>query len=196
MECHHPNIRRACCHPQNAPPASPFPVLRSPMSHSLRLHLAALVCALGTFTATTASGAEKLREGDALPAFTLKDQHERPYTSDASLRLVVIAFAMDPAKTANAFLARQPTAFLDEHHAVFISDIHSMPRFVRGFVVPKLRQHPHRILLAETAETLARYPEAPDKLTVLRLDDRGRIAAILFVDPTKELAGIFRAPTP
>lgn len=160
----------------------------------LRLHGALLLCVLGC--ATTAFAADKYRVGDPLASLTFKDQHARSYTSDASLRLVVVAFAMNPAKAANTFFAQQPAAFLDEHHAIFVMDVHNMPGFVRRFVVPKLRQQPHRILLADSADPLARFPEAPDQVTVLRLDEQGRIAAIRSVEPAKGLAEVFRSPVP
>ncbi|MDQ5981121.1 MAG: hypothetical protein QG602_4099 [Verrucomicrobiota bacterium] len=129
--------------------------------------------------------------GDTFETFTTKDQHDKAYTHERGTRLVIVAFAMSPGKAANAFYAKQPADFLGRHHAVFISNIHGMPGIGRAFALPKMRKYPHRILLADAEHFLDRYPTQEDKLTVLSLDEAGRITAIRFVDPAKELGSVF-----
>lgn len=149
----------------------------------------------GVTTASAATEAPKYQVGDTLAAFSTKDQHDKPYTYEpGAARLVVIAFAMSPGKKANAFFEKQPATFLDQHRALFLSNIHGMPGVARTFALPKMRKYPHRILLADTEDFLARYPEKEGSLTVLSLDDTGRISSIRHVDPERELPAVFAAP--
>lgn len=134
------------------------------------------------------------QEGDRFAAFSTKDQHDRPFTYEGGTRLVLVAFDMGTGKAANAFLERQPADFLARHRAVFLSNIHGMPGIARAFALPKMRKYPHRILLADGADFLARYPRRQDQLTVLDLDPEGRITGIRFVEPRNGLPAVFAAP--
>ncbi len=138
-----------------------------------------------------AAAAAPYRVGDTFERFTTRDQHDKPYTYEGGARLVIVAFAMSPGKAANAFFEKQPADFLQRHQAVFISNIYGMPGIARTFAMPKMRRYPHRIILADAAHFLDRYPSEEDKLTVLSLDEAGKITALRFVDPAKELAGVF-----
>lgn len=132
--------------------------------------------------------------GDAFAGFSTRDQHDKPFTYAAGdTRLVIVSFAMGTAKAANAFFERQPAGFLAQHRALFLASIHGMPRFVRSFALPKMRKYPHRILLADAENFLSRYPQQSERLTVLALDDAGKITAIRFVDPKSELPTLFAA---
>lgn len=140
---------------------------------------------------TLGLAAAPYRVGDTFEAFTTKDQHDRTFTYTGGSRLVIVAFAMGSGKAANGYFEDQPAGFLDQHLALFIANIHGMPGIGRAFALPKMRKYPHRILLADAEHFLARYPTEEDKLTVLTLDEAGTITAIRFIDPKKELAGLF-----
>ncbi len=154
-----------------------------------------LLLSLAAFGLTsTASAAESYKVGDAFDAFTTQDQHEKPYTFSPGSRLVLVSFTMSTGKDVNRFLEKQPAAFLDEHQALFLSNIYGMPSVGRFFALPKMKKYPHRILLADAEHFLDRYPRQDDKITVFRLDPDARITAIEFVDPEKKLADVFAAP--
>lgn len=138
-----------------------------------------------------AQAVEKYQESDGLDPFTTKDQHEKDYTLEPSVRLVIVAFEMGPGKAANSFLATKPADFLERNRAVFLADIHGMPGLGRMFALPKMKKYPHRILLADVEGFLARYPEKEAMLTVLQLDEAGKIAAIKFVEPKSGLPALF-----
>ncbi len=158
----------------------------------LRLWVSLLALLLGT---GVASAAEKYKVGDTFAAFTTKDQHDKPYAYEGGARLVIVSFEMGTGKAANGFFESKGAAFLGEQKAVFIANIHGMPGIARTFALPKMRKYPHRILFADAADFLARYPEKDDFLTVLRLDPKGVITDIRHVNPKKEMATIFAAPT-
>lgn len=142
---------------------------------------------------TLALSAAPYQKGDTFEAFSTKDQHEKDYTYSGGARVVIVAFVMSTGKAANAYFEKQPATFLDDHKAIFISNIYGMPGIGRTFALPKMRKYPHRILLADSEGFLARYPSAEDKLTVLRLDNKGAITDIQFVDPKSGLPALFTA---
>lgn len=135
---------------------------------------------------------EKYKKSDVLTPFTTKDQHENSYTLEPGIKLVVVSFEMGSGKAANAFFEKQPADFLTKNQAVFIANIYGMPGIGRMFALPKMKKYPHRILLADAEDFLARYPEKEDMLTVLRLDDKGVVQSVDFVDPKKGLPAVFK----
>ncbi len=139
----------------------------------------------------TALAAEPYRPGDRFEAFSTKDQHDRAYTYEGGARRVIVAFEMGSGKSANAFFEAQPADFLARHETIFLSNIHGMPGIARAFALPKMRKYPHRILLADGKDFLARYPTQEDQLTVLTLDAAGVIRDIRFVDPKRGLPAVF-----
>ena len=98
---------------------------------------------------------------------------------------------MGSGKAANAFFEAQPADFLARHETIFLSNIHGMPGIARAFAMPKMRKYPHRILIADGKDFLARYPTQEDQLTVLSLDAAGVITDISFVDPKRGLPAVF-----
>jgi hypothetical protein len=138
-----------------------------------------------------AATTELYRIGDVFAPFTTKDQHEKRYTFERGVRVVIVSFEMGAGKAANAFFEKQPASFLDSHQAIFVSNIHGMPGIGRMFALPKMKKYPHRILLADAPDFLDRYPAKDDQLTVFTLDERGAITAIRHVNPKKDMATIF-----
>ena len=155
----------------------------------MRAFLHSLVVTL--LLTATAWAAEPLQPGEALPAFSLKDQHEQPFTFAPGPRVVVVSFAMTSGKQANTFFALQPADFLAKKQALFIANIYGMPSIGRFFAIPKMKKYPHRILLGDDAHLFDRYPQHEGKLTVLHLDPLGKITTIEFVDAEKDLPALF-----
>lgn len=138
-----------------------------------------------------ALAAQTYRPGDRFAPFSTKDQHDRAYTYEGGARRVIVAFEMGSGKAANAFFETQPADFLARHDTIFLSNIHGMPGIARAFAMPKMRKYPHRILIADGKDFLARYPTQEDQLTVLSLDASGVITDISFVDPKRGLPAVF-----
>jgi hypothetical protein len=137
--------------------------------------------------------AQPYRPGDRFESFSTKDQHDRAYTYEGGARRVIVAFEMGSGKSANAFFEQQPADFLARNETIFLSNIHGMPGIARAFAMPKMRKYPHRILIADGKDFLARYPTQEDQLTVLTLDAAGVITDIRFVDPKRGLPAVFGA---
>ena len=159
----------------------------------MRILSARLFLLLALFISVpVAHAAEKYKKSDVLAPFTTKDQHDISYTLEPGIKLVVVSFEMGSGKAANAFFEKQPADFLTQNQAVFIANIYGMPGIGRMFALPKMKKYPHRILLADAEDFLARYPEKEDMLTVLRLDDKGVVQSVDFVDPKKGLPAVFK----
>jgi len=140
----------------------------------------------------SATAADLYSVGSRFESFSTKDQHEQTYTFQAGeARLIVVSFDMTSGKKANAWLAKQPAAFLSSRQALLINNIYGMPGIGRMFALPKMKKYPHRILLADADGFLDRYPAVDNKLTVIRLDAAGLITAIDHVDPAKDLSAVF-----
>lgn len=124
-----------------------------------------------------------LQPGDVLTAFTVQDQHEVEYTLGEDVHYVIVSFDMSSGKATNKYLEAKGAKFLDEHAAVFLSNIHGMPWIGRKFALPKMRKYPHRILLADSETLLNDYPQEEDRITVLELGPGHKIVSINFWDP-------------
>ena len=70
-------------------------------------------------------------------------------------------------------------------------DIHAMPFVARLFALPAMRKYPQRIVLVDSAETLAWVPVQPGRVTVLALTSAGRIQKISYWNPDGEPAAGF-----
>lgn len=150
-----------------------------------------LFAVAGLFLGASVFAADAYKVGDTLVTFTVKDQHDQPYTFVPGPRVVLVSFAMGVGKDANGYFAKQPADFLAQHQAVFIANIHGMPGIGRFFALPKMKKYPHRILLGDDEHLLDRYPVQEGKLTVLRLDAAAKITAVEFVDAEKNLPAVF-----
>jgi hypothetical protein len=130
--------------------------------------------------------AAPLAAGDPMPAFSANDQHGKEFNSTNNVRFLLVAKEMACARSANQKLAEQGAGFLEKHQAAYVLDIHSMPAVARVFAFPKMRRYPQRIVLVETAETLAAFPMQAGRVTVLALTSEGRIRDIRYWDPVSQ----------
>lgn len=126
-----------------------------------------------------------LEPGDTMPGFSVMDQHEVAYALQPGVRYLLVSFDMSTGKSANKYLEEQGEAYLPNHGAVYLSNIHGMPWVGRKFALPKMRKYPHRILLADEPEEalLQQFPQKEDHVTVFQLDPGLKIVSIQFWDP-------------
>jgi len=130
--------------------------------------------------------AEQLKVGDIVPAISAKDQHGTEFIFTNTVRVLLVATEMAPAKAANLKLSEHGAGFLEKHQAAYLMDIHTMPGVARFFALPKMRKYPHRIVLIEAEETLKAFPAKPNCVTVLTLSPAKRIEKIDYWSPAQE----------
>ena len=145
---------------------------------------------ISLFLPCVSTRAEPLAVDDAVPAIVANDQHGAAFQFTNGVRFLLVVTEMDCSKAANQKLAAAGAGFLEQHHAAYLVDIHTMPAVARVFALPKLRKYPHRIVLVDTADALAAFPAQPGRVTVLALTPAKRIQKISYWNPAREpLAG-------
>jgi len=138
--------------------------------------------------AGTAVVAADLQVGDVLPGLSLPDQHGEVMDLGPGTQQVLFAADKVASDLLNDFLQQQPDDFLDRHGAVYVADISSMPAIItRLFALPKMRERPYRIMLAESAEVVSFLPRQPHAVTAIRLRNE-RVASIDYLSTGAELA--------
>ena len=139
------------------------------------------------------SPADVYEPGDMFEAVTVKDQHEKDarISPASGTKHLIVSFSMGTGKDANRYFENKGATWLDEHNAVFLANIYGMPGIGRVFAMPKMKKYPHRILLGDDEHLLDRYPEQKGKLTVFDFSPDGKITAIRFLDPEKDLGKLF-----
>lgn len=130
--------------------------------------------------------ARELAVGDAVPAFSVKDQFGKEFTFAPGPKYLLLGFDMSASKAANRKLAKLGEGGLDRCGAIYAMDIHSMPGIARVFALPKMQKYPFRVILASTADVLAPFPHQPEKITVLALTPEGKIREVRYWDSANE----------
>jgi NADPH-dependent ferric siderophore reductase len=138
-----------------------------------------------------ALAAAELRVGDAFPYLSLPDQHGQAYALPSDTARVLFAADKLGSDLLNGFLAQQPDDYLGRRHVVYIADISSMPAIVtRLFALPKMRERPYRIMLADEAAAVAFLPRQAGAVTVVHLRER-QVVSIGFLSTEAELGDSF-----
>ena len=139
-----------------------------------------------TLCSTISANAQPYESGQTVQAFTAADQHGTPYTfQPAETRFVLISPDMAAGKKANAVLSALGKDHLPAKKAVYIANIHGMPGIGRFFAIPKMKKYAHRIILADDADLIAKFPQQEGKVTVLKLSS-GLIQSISYWTPESE----------
>jgi len=160
----------------------PFP---DSLPRRLQFWVSLSFCALLAFSAQAA----ELAVGDAVPAFTARDQFGKEFKFEAGLRFLLLGFDRGASKEANRKLAELGPGWLEKTNAAYVLDIHTMPGVARFFALPKMRKFPQRIVLGEDEAMLSPFSRKPEKMTVLVLTSAGKIQEIRYWDPATEEIG-------
>ncbi len=145
----------------------------------MRSMLAALLLMPALAMADTAM----LKPGDALPAFSLNDQHDKPMPIGANTRLVLFTADKSAGDMLNGLLNERPGDFMEQRRIVYIADISRMPGLISSLIaLPRMRDYAYRMAIGEEEEQTAMLPRAEDSVTVVTLE-AGKIKAM---QPFKE----------
>ena len=143
------------------------------------------VFALAAALAATAL-ADPCHVGQKVDSFQAADQHGKGFDFDpSSTRFLLVSFDMDRGKAANKALEQLGADYLPGKSAVFLSNIHGMPGIGRMFAMPKMKKYNHKIILADDAALIARFPEQAGKVTVLKLSG-GKVSSVAYWTPGAE----------
>lgn len=153
--------------------------------HSRFLRLTATILAT-TALSINLTFAAPYADGSKVEPFTAKDQHENAFTfKSADTRFLLVSHDMETGKKANAVLSPLGKDFLGSKKAVYMANIHGMPGIGRMFAMPKMKKYNHKIILADDAALIARFPEQAGKVTVLKLSG-GKVSSVAYWTPGAE----------
>ncbi|MES2475321.1 MAG: FAD/FMN-containing dehydrogenase [Verrucomicrobiota bacterium] len=125
-------------------------------------------------------------KGQQVLPFTTKDQHEQAFTfKPAETRYLLVSHDMETGKKANAALTALGKDYLTSKKAIYMANIFGMPGIGRMFALPKMKKYNHRIILADDAALIARFPTQEGKVTVLVLSG-GKVQSVAYWTPGKE----------
>ena len=125
-------------------------------------------------------------KGQRVEAFQAKDQFDQAFTlKPADTRFLLVSHDMETGKKANAALTALGKEYLGSKKAVYMANIFGMPGVGRMFAIPKMKKYNHRIILADDAALIARFPVQAGKVTVLKLTD-GKVESIAYWTPGAE----------
>jgi hypothetical protein len=119
-----------------------------------------------------ASSVQSQTAAPSLADLRLPDQHGNVHTLPPETTTVLFAADMAAKKVVQALLDARDADYLPHHQAVFIADIHGMPRIItKLFALPRMRKYGYEVLLIEDADVGARFPRRDGEVTVLGLRD-------------------------
>ena len=145
-----------------------------------RLVFSILIC---TATSVVAAPYEV---NQAVAPFDSKDQHEQAFTfKPADTNFLLVTHDMATGKSANAVLTEIGQDKLAARKVVYMANIFGMPGIGRFFAFPKMKKYAHRIILADDAELITRFPVSEGKVTVLALSG-GKVTSIKYWNPASE----------
>jgi hypothetical protein len=158
-------------------------ILNNVMSRTKSL---AIVVAAAWAAVSQISFAAPYAKGDRMESFQVKTQHDQEFTFRPNeARVLLVTHDMDTGKKANAVLTTFGKEKLAQSRVLYLANIHGMPGIGRMFALPKMRRYSHIILLGDSPELIARFPEEKGKVTVLHLSD-GRIDSVRYWSPGEQ----------
>lgn len=126
-------------------------------------------------------------KGQTIEAFQSKDQYDNAFTfNPADTRFLLVSHDMDTGKKANAALTALGKDYLGSKKAIYMANIFGMPGIGRFFAIPKMKKYQHRIVLADDAALIARFPQQVGKVTVLTVS-AGKVESIAYWTPGAEV---------
>jgi hypothetical protein len=127
--------------------------------------------------------------GDFFEPYKLQTQHKKPHTMSSDTKVVILSFEMSLSKKVHQSLEKKKKDYLKKHHTEYIADISDMPDIITFlFAGPKMRGYDFPIIWARDDDFDLNYPQKKERLTVIELDDAGKIKNISFLKSIKEVA--------
>ncbi|MDD3442068.1 hypothetical protein [Sulfurimonas denitrificans] len=104
-----------------------------------------------------------------------------------NIKLIIIAFEKDISAVINEYLDTKDSLYLLSYNAVFIADVHKMPKIIAKIVaLPRLQKYKHPIYLYYGDKLEAIIPTREAKATLLYIEDE-KVKEIRFVSTKEEL---------
>lgn len=134
-----------------------------------------------------AAKADPYKVGGSFAGFKAPDQHGVLYKfKPGDVKYVLFD---TPAEGAPSAAPQDPNWFT-EHHALLIVNISDLSFIKRDIARSRLESKPFRALVLNDKAAAERFPAQAGKITVLTLDNKGKITAIQYGAPGKDLQAL------
>ena len=131
------------------------------------------------------ANAQQYKVGSKVKPFAANDQHGKAYKFDSKTRFLLLSLDMSTGKKANKILHAKGAAYFPKKKAAYVANIHGMPGIGRMFAFRKMKKYAHRIIYGDDKDLMTPFPTQKDKVTVLKLDSKGKILKVSYWDPKK-----------
>ena len=131
------------------------------------------------------ASAQQYKVGSKVKPFAANDQHGKAYKFDSKTRFLLLSLDMSTGKKANKILHAKGAAYFPKKKAAYVANIHGMPGIGRMFAFRKMKKYAHRIIYGDDKDLMTPFPTQKDKVTVLKLDSKGKILKVSYWDPKK-----------
>ena len=134
--------------------------------------------------------ASNLKMNDKISNFSLTDQFDKIHTINSGVSTIIVTFQKDTLELINDFLPAKSENFLENNHAVFISNITSSPNIItRMFTIPHLRDYKYTILLVYDQNSM-KFLKEDNKVTIYSIFN-GQVNDIQYISSKDELEKFF-----
>jgi hypothetical protein len=139
-----------------------------------------------------ASGARAAlyQAGESVAGLKMKDQQGAKVTFEpGEVRFILFD---TPGESGPSESPQDPDWF-KRNQALIVVNLSEFSGFKRRIAWSRIKEKPFRIWAVEDATVAARFPKEEGKFTVVQLDEKGKIVAIRFAAPGKELKEMVEA---
>ena|SRR5437899_1771060 len=148
------------------------------------MKISPLLAFLSLLLLAFSSEADVYKPGDSFIGFQSADQHGTAFTFKANDAKFIL---FDTPGESGPSEQPKDAGWFDKNHALLLVNITDLSFFKRKLARSRLESKPFRLLVVDNENAAARFPTEKGKLTVLLLDNQGRIASIRFAAPGKEV---------
>ena len=125
--------------------------------------------------------------GDTIDPITLQDQHDKTFTVDESIKLILFTTGMKGGKVVREAIEKEDPDYLAKRNTVFLSNISGMPGFIaKNFALPKMKEHKYSIVLDREGNVTKRFPSQKQNTTIVQLD-KLKIKSISFTNKSEDV---------
>ncbi|MBP7783979.1 MAG: hypothetical protein KA040_02685 [Aliarcobacter sp.] len=135
--------------------------------------------------------ASSLKINDKISNFSLTDQFDKMHTINSGISTIIVTFQKNTLEIINDFLSSKNENFLENNHAIFISNITSNPTIMtKMFTIPHLRDYKHTILLVHDENSI-KFLKEENKATIYSISG-GQVNNIQYISSKDELERFFK----
>lgn len=133
--------------------------------------------------------ASPLTTGESLPVLKVKDQFEKEFTIDTTIKTIIFSASKTEGTTIKEYLLTKDKDYLTNNKAFYVADITGMPSIITSLIaMPKMKAYPFSVLLVDDSNK-GLFPVKEDMISIITLDN-SKITDVKYVKTAEELAKV------